>query len=371
MGPRTAWPCIFNGPTAPGALPVNLTVICPGLFGPIDVPSGGLAPTPALDRLLSRAEGTAAERRDPLETLAGCFGLRAPTGSELPSAPFCLLADAPHLDASGWWCHADPVHLRPDRDRLLLFAGPALGVREDEAAALAAAFNAHFAPDGLELTTPVLDRWYLRVRQRPDLRTWPLHAVAGRPVDGLLPTGPDARDWARWQTETQMLFHAHPVNAARESAGRPTLGGLWTWGGGELQRLAGAPDLVVADHPLALGLASAAGTLRLSLDAWRSPGGWAQRGKVLVFWDGAWWPALEGDGESWQDCVSAFEILAVGLLSALETGRIRSLTIDDGSGLRLQVTRGALRRFWRRRGGFPDWRDRAQESLLGDAPPTR
>lgn len=150
---------------------MDLTLICPGLFGPIDPRSRGLAPTPALDRLLSRADGAAAGPRDPLETLAGAFGLVRTPGADLPSAALCLLADAPDLDPSGFWFHADPVHLRPDRDRLLLFGGPALGVHEDEAAALAQSFNAHFAADGLALAAPRPDRWYLRVPGRPDLQS--------------------------------------------------------------------------------------------------------------------------------------------------------------------------------------------------------
>lgn len=358
---------------------MDLTLICPGLFGPIDLKSRGLAPTPALDRLLSRADGIAAGPRDPLETLAGAFGLVRAAGADLPSAALCLLADAPDLAQSGFWLHADPVHLRPDRDRLLLFGGPALGIHEDEATALADAFNAHFRADGLVLAAPRPDRWYLRVPGRPDLRTRPLYAVAGGPVEGLLQTGSDARLWARWQTETQMLFHAHPVNAVREDTGRPTLGGLWVWGGGSLPRVPEGPDLVIAEHPLALGLARAAAVRvekgsdpffshSLLSSAVLAMEKGSKKGSdpfIVVFWDALWWPALEGDGASWQEGVRILETGALWLISALETGLIHSLTIDDGSSVRFQLTGGALRRFWRRRGGFSDWLDRVRQTRPG------
>ncbi len=207
-------------------------------------------------------------------------------------------------------------------------------------------------------------RWYLQVRQQPDLQTQPLHSVVGRPLEGLLPSGSDARAWSRWQTETQMLFHAHPVNAERERSGRPVLSGLWTWGGGTFPQVSAGPGLMIANHPLALGLAAAAGTPVVGLGAWDAGGDplidREESAFVLVFWDRAWWPALEGDPGAWVDAIATLESRARDLLSALESGRIRSLTIDDGASLRLALTRGALRRFWRRRGGFSDWLKRVR-----------
>lgn len=302
--------------------------------------------------------------RDPLETLAGAFGVRPQPGADLPSAALCLSAVSRVEPASVCWYHADPVHLRADRDRLLLFAGPGLGVSAEEAAALAEAFNAQFAPDGLALRVPHPGRWYLQVRERPDLQTRPLHSVVGRPLEALLPSGRWARAWSRWQTETQMLFHAHPVNAERERRGRPLLSGLWTWGGGTLPKVTQGPDLMIADHPLALGLAATAGTPVAGLGALDAADHRLiyepERGSVLVFWDRAWWPALEGGQGAWADAIATLETRVRVLLSDLESARIRSLTIDDGASLRLALTRGALRRFWRHRGGFSDWMKRVR-----------
>ncbi len=372
-------------------LPGECRLICPALFaGPQGVADLKIR-APALDRLLARADCKETSIRDPLETLAAAFGLTAAasstarvrragemprssagdgqspatagaldqappvTGSDrdLPSAALCLLADAPAGAHDGCWFHADPVHLRPDRDRLLLFAGAALAPREDEADALVAAFNAHFAADGLYLIAIRPDRWYLRVADQPNLRTCPLYEVVGRDLDTCLPSGPDARAWNRWQNEAQMLFYGHPVNQARETAGRPVINGVWTWGGGVLPAVSGGPALTIADHPLALGLARASGGAWRGLDAldraaWRDV-----TGTVLVFWDHLWQSA--GDLDAWRRGLDILDVLVATLSSELAAKRLLRLTIDDGIGDRFTLSRAAQHCFWRRRGALGDW----------------
>jgi hypothetical protein len=332
-------------------------LICPGLLGPISHDTAALPPTPALDWLLSRARVKETEPRDPLETLAGAFGLSAAPEADLPSASLCLQALGHRTEPGTCWFHADPVHLRPDRDRLLLFAGPSLRIAPAEAESLVAAFNAHFALDGLHLVTAGPSRWFLRLPKVPRLRTHPLHQVAGRPLDAQLPVGPDAGAWARWQSEAQMLFHAHPVNRERELRGLPALSGVWTWGGGVLPILTQGPqgpNLTVADHPLALGLAGTSGGRSLGLDGW-GPSQRAPGDSVLVFWDRLWWPMLEGDAPVWARALGELETLVEGLLQTLRSGRIETLTLDDGQERRFTLSRADLLRFWRRRGTLGDW----------------
>ena len=166
-----------------------------------------------------------------------------------------------------------------------------------------------------------------------------------RAVDGFLPTGPDARTWMRWQNEAQMLFFQHPVNRARETAGRPTIGGVWTWGGGCLPQVPDGPSLTIADHPLAVGLARASGGRVLGLDVLAGPFddlSPTSLDPVLAFWDRLWWPTLEGDWDAWGAAVAELEILVDRLLADLKSGRIRSLTLDDGAGRQFGVARGSL-----------------------------
>jgi hypothetical protein len=266
----------------------------------------------------------------------------------------CLVAEAPDLARAGCWFHADPVHLRADRDHLLLFGGPALDLVPDEAAALVAAFNAHFKADQLALVAPGPNRWYLRVPTVPQIRTQPVHRVSGRPVDASPLRGTDARDWIRWQNEAQMLFYQHPVNQAREAAGRPGVSGVWTWGGGVLPQVPGGPDLVVADHPLGAGLARGMGAHLLGLgELAESASLWPALApeSVLIFWDRLWWPALAADRAAWCAALTELEALIADLTAGLAAGRTRTLMLDDGERWRFTLTAWGLRRFWRR-GGF-------------------
>ena len=223
---------------------------------------------------------------------------------------------------------------------------------------------------GWRLKSTRLGYWYLRVSEAPELRSRPLHRVHGRAVDGLLPTGPDARTWMRWQNEAQMLFFQHPVNLAREAAGRPTIGGVWTWGGGCLPQVPDGPSLTIADHPLAVGLARASGGRVLGLDVLAGPlDGLSPTSldPVLAFWDRLWWPTLEEDWDAWGAAVAELEILVGRLLADLKSGRIRSLTLDDGAGRQFRVARGSLLRFWRSRGGLRDRIRRSAASPLDPA----
>ena len=63
-------------------------------------------------------------------------------------------------------------------------------------------------------------------------------------------------NWRALQNEIQMLFHTHPVNELREAAGKPTINGVWFWGGG----VAPVPTrpafkCLISDSPFALQLA--------------------------------------------------------------------------------------------------------------------
>lgn len=277
--------------------PPRLDLLIPGLFGPVPVPPGGVPPTPVLSRLLGRADRLAGPDRpladgpspktdpppafdgpagadrllgaataDPCRTLFHLFGYAPAPEGDCPSAPHCRLADRqtddPGMVPDTYVLHADPVHLRPDRDRLVLFAGPDFAPDRAEADALVALFNQHLGEEGLRLEAPTPGRWYLLSEQVPELVTQPLAAVLGRPIAGQLPQGPEARRWARLLNEVQMLFHHSEVNQRREAAGIPTLNGLWLWGGGQLlpppTGEVGYARVFSAD-PLARGLARARG----------------------------------------------------------------------------------------------------------------
>ena len=118
--------------------------------------------------------------------------------------------------AAGCWLRADSVNLSLQRDQLLLASVQA---GSEEAAALCASLNAHFAGQDIEFFAPHPRRWYMRLDALPRIITTPLSEVVGGDVRRALPTGEDAARWHRLFNEIQMLLHAHPLNEAREARG--------------------------------------------------------------------------------------------------------------------------------------------------------
>lgn len=212
-----------------------LHLLVPGLRGPLPAAAavpGAQAPT-TIERWLARAD-TSPVAADPDALLFDLYGLdRPPHGADLPTAPLCYLADTGERPA-GVVYHADPVHLRPDQDRLLLFDAPATNLDAAQSGALIATLNDHLAADGWRLSAPVPGRWYLHLDAPLALRTRPLGHVLGRNVDHFLPVGDDARTVRARLTELQMLLHDHPVNLELEAAGKPAVSGIWLHGGGML-----------------------------------------------------------------------------------------------------------------------------------------
>jgi len=255
-----------------------------------------------------------------------------------PVAPYALIGDG-GAPGDHYWLRADPVHLVVDRDRLVL-AGAARLSRE-EADSLIERLNAHFAGE-IVLYPMRPDRWYARLAVTPDLATAPLSQALGASVEPYLPSGADARRFRALVNEAQMLLHEHPVNAAREARGETAANSLWLWGGGTLA----APErpglrLVLADDPLARGLAHATGVASAALPA--DAGSWLEgapeEGIFLIVLGDA--PAAELE-RRW----------LAPLLAALRASRIGMVTLHlpgEASLLSVETVRTDLRHFWRLR----------------------
>jgi hypothetical protein len=161
---------------------------------------------------------------------------------------------------SGYWLCATPVHLQT-RHHALVLADPAtLDLDATQSAALAATIAAHVRGDNMVLHTPASGRWYLHCDTAPAISTTALDDVVGRDVQPYLPKGADALRWHRLLTEIQMLLHAHPVNDAREAAGRLPVNSVWLWGGGTLPAPGAVPySAVWSDDALTRARALRAG----------------------------------------------------------------------------------------------------------------
>ena len=243
-----------------------LTLVIPELLWPepADRDTLDTLACPALETLLARA----VLRRRPAVSYEAALCDAAGLPENAPYAAVRHLgesADAPGANtttAGRTWLAADPVHLHFLQERIVLADPSQLALSDDETQEIVATFNAELGEFG-RFHAGAAGRWYLEPSD-PTLATEhhapPLSAVAGRSVERLLPSLGEAQAQRRLQNAAQMLLHEHPVNRAREAAGRMTINALWLWGGGPLPSDLTLPfDAILSDDPLARGLAHAAG----------------------------------------------------------------------------------------------------------------
>lgn len=322
---------------------VTLELLVPGLRDALErLPKNARRRFPASMRLLTRSDPEAVSATAPDERLLETFGLGAGEDHDAPVAPFSLLGDGGE-PGEDWWMRADPGYLQPDQDRLLLFPPAPGNLTQAAAERCCEALNAHFADRGLAFLCPRPGRWYVRLPQRPRLRTAPLDAVLGRNIHAHLPTGADARHWRALMNEVQMLLHgAGPGSRAGVNT-------VWFWGAGRLPAsLGSAISCVRSNRPTAVGLARCAGLEDGpppdDADAWlrRRPGG------VQVI-ELAGVPAAavaEGAGSS---ALEPFERSWAGpLWRALRAGRLSELRLWPGGGTIFRARPASVWRFWRR-----------------------
>jgi len=315
--------------------PMSITLFIPSLSG-LHTHTATHRRYPALETLFARSKAQPAA--DSNAELAKLFGL--PTG--FGAAPFMRLADTGERDTGFYFC-ADPVHLAPDRDQLVMLPLSVLQVQMGEAQALAETFNRNYANEGYRLETPHPERWYLRVPAPLKCVTHEPIVVAGRSVFEFMPEGEAGQRLRQLMNEIQMLFYEQPVNLAREAAGRPSINSLWMWGGGRLlETPITVPDTVLTNMPLVAGLALCASS-------------------DYTAWTGILDKRLESEEQLIAiDCTTDSELmrieeqLAVPLLRELRMGHIDSLVIYPGNQRCYHVSQASLRKFWRRRRALAD-----------------
>jgi hypothetical protein len=327
---------------------MTLTLMCPALLGPLPQRPPPFPATPTLDRLIGRATAQPSAVLDPLAAVLTACGISTAAAADAPTGALALRGEDGAWNADGYWCHADPVHFRADRDRLLLFAGAHLAPDRAEADALTALFNAHFAEEGLHLLAATPQRWYLRVDPAPALRTTPLAQVQGRTLTPELMTGAAALRWHSLLNEAQMLFFNSEVNQLREQQRRPVISGIWPWGGGTLPVLhQPLPELLVGDHPLLRGLARHGGVAHQTLAQWQATA--APVAECVIYWDHAATALLAQDVAAWTAAVVELDAALIATERQLRATAGTVVVIDPIAGRHFQSSRTQVRRFWHRR----------------------
>ncbi len=322
----------------------------------------------ALARLLARATleerivGENFQRTLPHERwIARRFGAVSPADAryadDAPLAPFMLLADGGTPGDARWAC-IEPVHVRIAHDHLVLIDPSTLGVRTEEARALLEAARPVIEDLGVTLQAPTPLRWYVSGDALGALAgASPLRAT-GRNIEIWLPhearTGERSRAWMKLQNEVQMAWFEHPLNLERESRGLPAINSIWLHGQGAMRAVTRPFAQVASDAAATRGLALAAGIAPPSPPPYFAEFARGMAGmNSLIELDPFSAPFIEQD---WARGNAALEALEADwfapALQALREGTLGRLGLtlcgDTGS-VTLTVTRGDLRKFWRRR----------------------
>ncbi len=269
-----------------------------------------------------------------------------------PSVPAgALTAYAHNLNpGTDFWLRADPVHLRADRDHLLLMPSQAFSLTAAEAEGLAAALAPWLAGKfTLHAVRP--DQWCLRIEGGgpSEASAMPPIDLAGANIDPHLPP----KQWHPLLTELQMALYGHPANTAREQRGDPVVNSVWLWGAGKLPAAASGPwQSVSADEPIALGLGRLAGMRHRATGAGAAD--WLERapedGRHLVVLDSLRGAYALGDPDVFEKRLRDMESnWFAPLLAALKSGRIGMLSIHvPDAAASFETASADLRRFWRR-----------------------
>jgi len=332
----------------------SLTLFVPGLLNPAaDVarlPASSWPALSSLEMLLSRGRWQHRVARGLEASLFALFGYCPEPGAELPCAAITRAIDGGAPD-DGWWLRADPVHLHADHRSLIMLAHEQLHLTEQEASDLHSEVERAFADQGWHWEVRAPQRWYVRLPEPARIRTHGIAATLGHDILTRLPEGEDARLWRGYLNEVQMLLHAHPVNQSRVDRGQLPANSLWFWGGGRLPAAAQTSwSSVRSDDLLTRALAQHAGTAHAPLPAAEDGVQWlSDADNDLLVLHEAYPHAQLSDPYSWLEHLSALEQRWFVLLrDAVQQGVLGGLTLVTDDGRACRVSRGDLRRWWRR-----------------------
>ena len=247
----------------------------------------------------------------------------------------------------GYWFIVNPVHIEIARTHLMLGDPRHLGLSEADSRALFDAARPYVEEAGHVLLYGDVQTWFLRADDWAGLDTATPDAALGMDLSDWMPLGAKAAAFRRLQNEIQILWHTHPVNAAREARRLPPVNAFWPWGGAATANAPAArPTLAAFDT--AAWLTRLADTAPPELSQFTSS---IAGDSVLVCGSVAPYAAAA----DWGGWVAAMGQLEAGLfapiLDSLKAGRVREvkLVLSHRDALAEFTTNAmAQRKFWRR-----------------------
>ena len=304
-----------------------------------------------LEKLLSRGQQKNIGYAGLIGALFDIYDVQIPQGQDLPVAVFSRLGDGSQVDNS-WWMCMESVHLRADRDSIVLMPSDNLNLTMDEAKALASEIEQHFNDLNWHIEVLNPQRWYLRLPQAAKIITSPLNDVAGKHINNYLPVGEEARQWHALLNEVQMLLHVHPINQARQVRGDLPINGMWFWGGGSLPEIKKQAYTLYGSGSLERGVASYAGNaINTCPDDYVTLCNQHKETSAPVVVLNQLNDALStNDIPAWCEVINTLEenwFRPVRL--ALKKGELKEMTIYGGDGSSFSTNTKMQRCFWKKR----------------------
>lgn len=313
---------------------------------------------PALAALLSRTSTCNIETLDnanrllPHEAwLAHALGLSPAPNGAAAQAAFAAQAMrgyglVPEPGARYFLLH--PAHLAIARSHISLEELRQLKLSETEGRALFDIAAPYFDEIGQPLAYGDAGTWFMRADGWSDLQCATPDAATTQDLSVWMPEGEHARAARRLQNEVQMLWHEHPVNAAREERGLKAINAFWLWGASVATAQApgcaaslhtqNAPHWLAALAEPAQRDASLNSVLASKRDAIVVPGGLIEAAQAQEW--GMWLQQLQALEADW----------FAPLLAALKDGRVDQLRLvlsHRDAWLDCSTSKHAQRKFWR------------------------
>lgn len=310
---------------------------------------------PSLENMLAKSLCTNDELTGTEAWLCRAFGVEQQ--HDWPVAPITLQVDGKgSLKAEeDYWIRADPVHLRIERDQVVLADSRIFKISADESDQFTDFLNLHFSGSDQEIVFMPLrpDRWYLRITKMSPAKTHLLSEAVNKSINELLPFGTNGMSWCQLFNEIQMLLHEHPLNQLREERGELAINSTWFWGGGIMPKSVVCPYTHVWSSDVlagSLALASGADHSQLPLNAaiWYQSSASANH---LVLLNALHGKAQYADAYGWRESLKELEQNWFSPLRAmLEQGKLKQLTltaIGANKTKNFALRRADLRKFWR------------------------
>ena len=183
-------------------------------------------------QVLSRADHARSSDVKFDEYLLGACGIKVESDGYVSQAAVLAYADSGLINSVPILC-SDPVFLKGDPSRLMLFDAESIGINKSEADSLVAVLNDFFRRDGLKIWYKDPRRWFIEGLNDTTYAGTSPTKLTGTPLEPDMASRKALGGLGRIMTEAQMVLHDCEVNKRRLREEKPPVNSIWLWGAGK------------------------------------------------------------------------------------------------------------------------------------------